>query len=443
MSPSAEAVARQLDLARQHEREGRVSSAESSYRKVLDVDPDQVEALLGTAAIALGRRELGQAEHHLRRAHQARPDHPEAATRLATLLGATQRPGEATAPLERLLAHDEGQPTAWLLLAELRQRLGDAPGALKASFQAISRAQGAGAWLDEASTPRPLLGAVLAAIERLRLGRRELFFGAYDHLRLQHGGTALARVDKALRNYLKEEVCSPRHPRQRPYFFYFPDLPDAAYQDPYLQPWAARLASAFPEIRREAIDVLQSDSDLPDFFRLPPGVSMDKYLGGAAQRPAWQAFFFYRHGQRYDEHHARCPVTSEVLDSIDLCRIADQAPEICFSVIRPHTLLKAHHGVTNARLVMHLPLVVPPDCALNVVDVGEHHWREGELMMFDDTYLHEAWNRSDRSRVIVLMDCWNPHLTPVEREAVKAFIETVSGLDPANKQRLLQDRAPD
>ena len=86
---------------------------------------------------------------------------------------------------------------------------------------------------------------------------------------------------------------------------------------------------------------------------------------------------------------------------------------------------------------------VPPDCALNVVDVGEHHWREGELMMFDDTYLHEAWNRSDRSRVIVLMDCWNPNLTPVEREAVKAFIETVSGLDPANKQRLLQDRAPD
>ena len=55
-------------------------------------------------------------------------------------------------------------------------------------------------------------------------------------------------------------------------------------------------------------------------------------------------------------------------------------------------------------------------------------------MMFDDTYLHEAWNRSDRTRLILLMDCWNPHLAPVERAAVTAIVETVSGLRLATRR---------
>ena len=49
-------------------------------------------------------------------------------------------------------------------------------------------------------------------------------------------------------------------------------------------------------------------------------------------------------------------------------------------------------------------------------------------MMFDDTYLHEAWNRSDRTRLILLMDCWNPHLDGAEKAAVKRLVETISGL---------------
>ena len=76
---------------------------------------------------------------------------------------------------------------------------------------------------------------------------------------------------------------------------------------------------------------------------------------------------------------------------------------------------------------MHLPLSVPAACALNVFGGGEHHWREGELVMFDDTYRHEAWNWSDSKRVVLLMDCWNPHLSPPERQAVQQLIETIAG----------------
>jgi aspartate beta-hydroxylase len=84
--------------------------------------------------------------------------------------------------------------------------------------------------------------------------------------------------------------------------------------------------------------------------------------------------------------------------------------------------------VTNTRLVFHLPLIVPPDCALNVGGV-EHRWREGEPILFDDTFEHEAWNRSDQPRLILLMDCWNPHLTEAEKEASRHVIEAIDTIE--------------
>jgi aspartyl/asparaginyl beta-hydroxylase (cupin superfamily) len=78
-------------------------------------------------------------------------------------------------------------------------------------------------------------------------------------------------------------------------------------------------------------------------------------------------------------------------------------------------------------------LVVPEQCALHLVDRGVHHWVEGELVMFDDTFLHESWNRSDSVRIIVLMDCWNPHLTTVEREAAKVVAPAIGLVDVALK----------
>ena len=88
-----------------------------------------------------------------------------------------------------------------------------------------------------------------------------------------------------------------------------------------------------------------------------------------------------------------------------------------FSVLTPGTHILPHRGVTNTRVVCHLPLVVPEDCAL-VVGGETHVWREGEAVAFDDTYEHEAWNRGSRTRVVLIVDVWNPHLTAAERDAL-------------------------
>jgi len=238
-----------------------------------------------------------------------------------------------------------------------------------------------------------------------------------------------------LAGYLREWDATPPDPRQRPKFLFFPDIPCPPYHDPFLQPWARRLEDAFPILREDALRMLDEDKQLPNFVDFKEGDPIENVLTGDGPRPSWEAFFFYRHGKRYDKNHERCPRTSELLESIELCRIADEAPEILFSVLTPGTHIQPHYGVTNTRLVMHLPLVVPPDCALNLIDAGEHHWKEGELVMFDDTFKHEAWNRSSSTRIILLMDCWNPHLTDVEKVAVKKMIETISALHLSEKPR--------
>ena len=112
------------------------------------------------------------------------------------------------------------------------------------------------------------------------------------------------------------------------------------------------------------------------------------------------------------------------IDRLPLTHVREHGPEVLYSVFTPGTHLLPHRGVTNTRLVGHLPLIIPEKCALNVG--GElHEWREGRVVVFDDTYEHEAWNRSDRTRVVMIFDVWNPHLTPVEREAVADLVAAI------------------
>jgi aspartyl/asparaginyl beta-hydroxylase (cupin superfamily) len=82
------------------------------------------------------------------------------------------------------------------------------------------------------------------------------------------------------------------------------------------------------------------------------------------------------------------------------------------------THIPPHTGVTNTRLTVHLPLIVPPGCRFRVG--GEiREWQTGTAWVFDDTIEHEAWNDSDAPRAILIFDIWNPQLTEVERDLVR------------------------
>ena len=433
---TVEALRQQVCAAREFDRAGHAEKAHAAWEIVARLAPYHPEAATRLAKFAMERGDAASALKILQPATFADPGHQTLPIDLAFVYLHLQQPLYAIAELETTVQSRPDHVEAWLLLGEIREVEGNARGALKAWYQAVTRAQQVGRWHSAATTPAHLLDAVMHAIATVRGGRRELLFGSLDDISRQFGASELRRVQRALTGFLGDWDATPPDKRQRPKFLYFPDLPATPFLDPALQPWSARLQDAFPVIRDEALRALeQKQSVFADFVQLTREGVMADFVAGDGPAPAWEAFFFYRRGKRYDTNHQRCPQTSEVLESLDLCRISDQTPEVCFSLLKPGSHILPHFGVSNTRTVMHLPLVVPADCALHLLGVGEHRWREGELMMFDDTFEHEAWNRSAHHRLILLMDCWNPHLTLVERMAVTQLIETLSGLTAADNAR--------
>ncbi|MFX8320196.1 aspartyl/asparaginyl beta-hydroxylase domain-containing protein, partial [Acinetobacter baumannii] len=84
---------------------------------------------------------------------------------------------------------------------------------------------------------------------------------------------------------------------------------------------------------------------------------------------------------------------------LPLARIPGRAPNAFFSLLRPHSRIPPHTGVTNTRAIVHLALDVPPDCAFRVG--GETRpWVEGTAFAVDDTLEHEAWNDSASPRAV-------------------------------------------
>ena len=80
--------------------------------------------------------------------------------------------------------------------------------------------------------------------------------------------------------------------------------------------------------------------------------------------------------------------------------------------------------MVNCRLVVHLPLIIPPDCGIRVGS-ETRGWEEGSCIVFDDTFEHEAWNRSGHTRVVLIFDIWNPHLSEAEREGMRIATEAL------------------
>lgn len=301
--------------------------------------------------------------------------------------------------------------------------------ALLAYYRAILDAQRQGRWLDARTTAPQLIDRVRHAMRYVKAGRRRLLDQALAPVAATYGTNALRRVEDCVSVYVGERRGGPPDPRQRPSYLYFPGLPAAPWFDRSLLPWVAGLERECAAIREELQQVLPHADRSERVF----GSDSEERGGLAGSRgaPSWNGFYFWRHGERREANHRLCPQTSRALDALPLVYLRGQAPEVMFSVLTPGTHILPHRGVTNTRVVCHLPLVVPPDCAL-VVGGETHRWREGEVVVFDDTFEHEAWNRGTETRVVLIFDVWNPHLTEAERAAVTALVGAIDEFNRAS-----------
>lgn len=138
----------------------------------------------------------------------------------------------------------------------------------------------------------------------------------------------------------------------------------------------------------------------------------------------WTIFGLMNNGQYMTENCALCPQTTRLLEQVPGIRVAG------FSRIQPRSGIDTHKGFTGrmyGALAYHLGLLIPSSGASLVCGPEVHHWRKaGEVIVFDDTYPHSAWNDSDSERIILYIDFKVPE-------------EVVPRLPPLNLSEFVSD----
>lgn len=421
-----------LERARRLVADGRLDEAADAWRAARESAPAEAARFLGNYAAHRGRWD--EAVLELERAAGLAPDDPDTLEKFGLACeraGALAKAGEA---LQRVLDADPERSASRLLLGFVEHRLGHELAGMVHMQWAFRQARQRGDWLDARTTPYWLQDHVRGAAAFItrhsqeRLGR--VLAGA---------GGDTRRVEAFIRSQLGLEHVGPADSRQAPKKHRIPGLPASPWFDPALFPWAQRLREAFPDILAEYFAVAAGDGGFEPFLNFRSAEQIARHLGTTGPAPEWNAFFFYRHGERNDGNCRRCPKTAAVLDSLPLIKLPRTTPEICFSVLTPGSHILPHRGDSNLRSVVHLGLVIPPRCVLKVAG-EERSWAPGEILAFDDTYEHEAWNRSDAVRAVLLMDAWNPHLTDVERAVLPRVIGAMNEI--AAETERLRPRAP-
>lgn len=219
---------------------------------------------------------------------------------------------------------------------------------------------------------------------------------------------------------------------QAPSHFHFPTLPTVEFHDRSRFPWIEALEAGAADIRAEFDVLLASEAaELVPYIQYPDDVPLRQWES-LNRSPDWTAVHLLRNGARVERNARHCPRTLALLDAIPQPRVAGRSPNAMFSLLAPGTRIPPHTGVANTRLVCHLPLIVPDNCAFRV-GAETRRWEVGSAFVFDDTIEHEAWNDSPELRVVFIFDVWAWALSEAEREAVAAIMPLT---DPAPGEAL-------
>jgi len=198
----------------------------------------------------------------------------------------------------------------------------------------------------------------------------------------------------------------------------FKNSPNSAFFDANSFPWVKTLESSYPQIREELSALLKSNKSIPDFSKLSEEqkrIVLDE---------KWKTFIFCVYGKYIAKNCRLCPMTSSAIRNIPGIRGA------MFSILEPGTHISRHRGPYKGVLRCHLAIVVPQNEKLCAIQVnGEtRFWKEGETLVFDDTFEHEAWNNSDELRAVLFVDF--ERALPIWLIPINKFMLWLIGISP-------------
>jgi aspartate beta-hydroxylase len=192
-------------------------------------------------------------------------------------------------------------------------------------------------------------------------------------------------------------------------------------------PNAARFNAAWHGIRDEALTLAARLESVPCFHDIMP----EQAPLSAQDDRDWRILILKAYGVEVAEHMPKCPVLASLLH---------EAPEVLsasLSFLAPRKHIPCHRGPFRGVLRFHLMLSMPlgrdgrPAATLTIAG-DDHRLGDGECLLWDDTYPHEALNDSDEVRIALLLDVWRPDM-PADMEILSRLI--VAGVQVVMKYR--------
>ncbi len=396
---------------------GQFDAAQRLWQQILSSAPDHAQALLHLGQIAMQRQDTVAARQFFERATRAAPQDPVMALNLSFAFRAADDATGEMAALRSALMIDPYFFPALLAKGKLQERVGNVKQAAKTYKDVLlilppddQISPGMRSSVDHART------IVAQNAEALN----EHLDAKLQKARARHGNAGLERFAQA------QDVATGRKKvyTQQPTLLHYPGLPAIQFYDRKEFPWLAALEAETGAIRQELEKVMRDEAEKFRPYVDHPAESPARQWLELNHSERWSVFFLWKDGEKREDACARCPRTAAAVEKLPLVRIPNFAPTIMFSTLAPHTHIPPHTSVTNTRLVVHLPLIVPPNCRFRVGN-ETREWKVGEAWVFDDTIDHEAWNDSDELRVILMIDVWNPHLSEAERDLVGDLLNGV------------------
>jgi beta-hydroxylase len=158
------------------------------------------------------------------------------------------------------------------------------------------------------------------------------------------------------------------------------------FHDPAGFPFLAPAAQSARLIREELAGAM------PKLLRLP-----DKNEELLTEGSTWDKIPLFAWGLRVEHNLRLLPKTADVVQAVP------RLMQASFYVLGPRSRILPHRGVTDLVLRAHVGISCPPACGLRVG--GETHLHEdGAVLVFDDTFEHEAWNESESPRIALHFD---------------------------------------
>ena len=356
---------------------------------------------------------------------------------------------EARAEFEKVAGAGRASHQLWLLLAQACEMTGDDPAMEQALATVLEHEprnlhallmkgeyqmrqgddRAATSWfglaLSSVGQQQNLASDLIARLQRAQQAMRASEQKFEDHLytMLAAGGVDAAHAGPRFAEALEILNGRAQPQLQQPTSFYYPRLPQIPFYDSTAFDWVAGLEAATPAILAEVEAVLAADQDFAPYVQRNSDRPTREHV--LLDDPSWSAYYLWQDGVLNAQHAEVCPATVLALEGLPIPSIATRSPMALFSVLKAKTHIPPHWGMLNTRLIVHLPLVVPPNCRLRVGN-EVRSVEAGKAMIFDDSIEHEAWNDSDETRVVLLFEIWRPELDAGECKALTTMLEAIN-----------------